>query len=342
MLTASLGMAFAMAERRTVVVDADFGGANLHQMLGILNPPQTIRDFFEKKERDLNALLLATFLPNLFLLSGATYSFGMADIKYGLKYQLIRHFRSLRADIVLLDIGAGTAFNELDYFLQADFGVVVITPEPLAVQNGFHFIKLALLRRLMRLFRHQPQIGQILQRNIDPFQLGRTPTIAALSEEVRAQANGSFSQWQETISRFQPRLLLNMQETDDDQDQATALQIASRDLLDVAIDEVERVCYDDHLRKAVMRMQPDLIMNELCMAGQDVRRIVAKWIKTAAPIAVAGDKRTVQAPERTEVPKPIICSCHCALWERCSVQDGGYPCRIRVVGSLQQHSQMRS
>lgn len=332
-------MAFAMAGRKTVVVDADFGGANLHQVLGILNPPRTIRDFFDKKEHDLNALLLTTFVPNLYLLSGTTSSFGMADIKYGLKYQLIRHFRSLQADFVLLDIGAGTAFNELDYYLQADFGVVVITPEPLAVQNGYHFIKLALLRRLMRLFRHQPVIAQLLQRNIDPYHIGRTPTITALSEQVRSLANGYYKQWQETINAFRPRLILNMQETEGDEDQATALQVASRDMLEVAIHDVELVRYDDRLRKAVMRLQPNLIMSESCLAGLDVRRIVANWMKTAMPAAGGIEPRTVKAAEENanaNALKPVMCSYHCALWETCSVRDGGYPCRIRVVGFLQQ------
>jgi flagellar biosynthesis protein FlhG len=333
-------MAFALTGRRTVVADADFGGANLHQVLGILNPPRTIRDFFDKKERDLNALLLTTFVPNLLLLSGNTFSFGMADIKYGLKYQLIRHFRSLQAEYVLLDIGAGTAFNELDYYLQADFGVVVITPEPLAVQNGYHFIKLALLRRLMRLFRHQPLIAQVLQRNIDPFNLGKTPTITALSEQVRSLANGFYEQWQETINGFRPRLILNMLETEADQDQATALQIASRDMLEVAINDVEQVRYDDRLRHAVMRIQPDLIMSDVCIAGLDVRRIVSKWMKSATPVVPGmAEVRPGKPVEEATAPlKPIICSFNCALWGSCSVQDGGNPCRIRVVGFLQQKS----
>jgi flagellar biosynthesis protein FlhG len=330
-------MAFAMTGRRTAVVDADFGGANLHQVLGILNPPRTIRDFFDKSTRDLNDLLLTTFVPNLFLLSGSAYSFGMADIKYGLKYQLIRHFRSLRAEYVLLDIGAGTAFNELDYYLQADFGVVVITPEPLSVQNGYQFIKLALLRRLMRLFRHQPQIAQVLHRNVDPLDPGSAPTITSLSEQVRRVANGSYAQWQETINGFRPRLILNMRETEADQDQATSLQIASRDMLEVAIDEVEQVRYDDRLRHAVMRIQPDLIMSDVCMAGQDVRRIVSNWMHLATPMASPVEVRDHKPAEQADtLVKPLICSFRCALWGTCRVQDGGCPCRIRVVGFLQQ------
>jgi flagellar biosynthesis protein FlhG len=275
-------------------------------------------------------------VPNLFLLSGSAYSFGMADIKYGLKYQLIRHFRSLQADYVLLDIGAGTAFNELDYYLQADIGVVVITPEPLAVQNGYQFIKLALLRRLMRQFRHQPSIAQVLHRNVDPFSPGITPTITALSDEVRRAANGYYEQWQATIDGFRPRLILNMLETEEDQDQATSLQIASRDMLEVAIDEVEPVRYDDRLRHAVMRIQPDLIMSDLCRAGLDVRRIVSKWTQIALPKRGPKVRENAPAQEAGSSLKPIICSFHCALWGTCSVQDGGYPCRIRVIGFLQQ------
>jgi flagellar biosynthesis protein FlhG len=340
-ITAAMGMAFALQGRKTVVVDADFGGANLHQALGILTPPTTMRDFFDHKERDLNKLLLTTFVPNLYLLSGTCHCFGMADIKYGLKYKLIRHFRDLQAEFVLLDIGAGTAFNELDYFLQSDQGMVVITPEPMAVQNGYHFIKLCVLRRLMRLFHNQPAVSRILKHNINPYNFDSALTIPMLSEQVKNLGNGFYTQWQQAIHGFKPRIILNMMETEDDLNQATALQIAGRDMLDLQLESIQYIRYDDRLRRAIVRNQPDLIMSEESIAGQDVRKIVQGLLQHTRqePPAFAVDGRTQCIKEETAAPgRSVICSYRCALWDGCSVQQGGYPCRIQVVGFIKQRA----
>ncbi len=334
-----MGIAFARSGHKTVVVDADFGGANLHQTLGILSPPTTIRDFFDHKERDLNKLLLTTFVPQLYLLSGTAHCFGMADIKYGLKTQLIRHIRSLQAEYVLLDIGAGTAFNELDYFLQSDQGIVVITPEPMAVQNGYHFIKVCLMRRLMRLFRNYPEISALLQHSVDPDVPGNTITIPVLSEQIKNLGNGCFTSWQKAIADFRPRVILNMMETEDDPDQATALQIAIRDMLEIYLDSIRHVHYDDRLRRAIMRIQPDMIMREDGVASQDVRAIVAELLANSgekSPLSINGKSALRIAESPAPVAKSVICSYRCALWNQCSVQRGGYPCRIQVVGFVSQ------
>jgi flagellar biosynthesis protein FlhG len=336
-----MGIALARSGHKTVAVDADFGGANLHQTLGILSPPTTIRDFFDHKERDLNKLLLTTFVPQLFLLSGTAHCFGMADIKYGLKTQLIRHIRSLQAEYVLLDIGAGTAFNELDYFLQSDQGIVVITPEPMAVQNGYHFIKLCLMRRLMRLFRNYPDVSKLLQHSMDPDIARSNMTISALSEQVKDLGNGCYPHWQKAVTEFRPQVILNMMETEDDPDQATALQIALRDMLEVNLDSIRHVHYDDRLRRAIMRIQPDMIMREDGVASQDVRRIVAELLeKTGQPLApLLNGKSPARVLEgAAPAAKSVICSYRCALWNQCSVQRGGYPCRIQVVGFVSQKS----
>ena len=43
-MTAAIGIALAEKGVRTVLVDVDFGGANLHHALGIIAPPLTISE----------------------------------------------------------------------------------------------------------------------------------------------------------------------------------------------------------------------------------------------------------------------------------------------------------
>ena len=89
--------------------------------------------------------MVQTSVPNLWLVSGNQALLEMANPKHSQKEMLFRHIRGLDVDDVLLDLGAGSAFNVLDFFLLARRGLVVVTPEPTAIENAEHFLKAALL-----------------------------------------------------------------------------------------------------------------------------------------------------------------------------------------------------
>lgn len=340
-LTAAMGMALAQSGHRTIVVDADFGGPNLHQVLGITNPLTTIRDFITHRASTLSPLLLTTFLPNLFLVPGTPHCFGLADLKCSFKFKFIRHLRTLPAEYVLLDLGAGTAFNELDYFLASDQGFIVITPEPLAVQNGFQFLKLCLWRRLARLFLAHPQIHRILQASAEDGTGEASATIPQLSALVRRLGDGHYDLWRQAVDRFRPQVILNMMESEEDMHQAVALQIAARDMLDLRLSVLRTVRYDDRLRRAVMRAQPEYIMSRNGPAWQDVQRLVQRLLARTQPkidldaIAPAAELDGEPAPADG---RAVICSHRCSLWDSCSARNGGYLCRIQMVGYVHQRT----
>jgi flagellar biosynthesis protein FlhG len=62
--------------------------------------------------------------------------------------KLINGIKALSFDFVILDLGAGTNFNTLDFFLISDRGIFICTPEPTSIENSFRFIKAVYLRRL--------------------------------------------------------------------------------------------------------------------------------------------------------------------------------------------------
>ncbi|MEE8219789.1 MAG: P-loop NTPase, partial [bacterium] len=47
-MTASLGIQLAQFGRRTIIVDADLGAANLHTCLGVKSPKVTLADFLSR------------------------------------------------------------------------------------------------------------------------------------------------------------------------------------------------------------------------------------------------------------------------------------------------------
>src|SRR5439155_22079763 len=101
-----------------------------------------------KRVEKLDDVAVATGIERLRLISGARDVLDAANPRHAEKQKLLRHIRSLDADYVVVDLGAGTGFNVLDFFLLADVGVVVLLPEPTSIENAYRFIKAAFFRRL--------------------------------------------------------------------------------------------------------------------------------------------------------------------------------------------------
>jgi flagellar biosynthesis protein FlhG len=142
-VTSSLAAALAASGRRCAVIDADLGSANLHTLLGVAQPRYSLSHLLTGEVASLADLLVQTPVPNLWLASGNQALLEMANLGHAQKEKLFRQIRGLDVDEVVLDLSAGCAFNVLDFFLLARRGLVVVTPEPTAIENGEHFLKAA-------------------------------------------------------------------------------------------------------------------------------------------------------------------------------------------------------
>jgi flagellar biosynthesis protein FlhG len=143
------GLALGLAERglQVILVDADYGGPNQHSYCGIRKPATNLGQFFEER-RPLEELAVDTGVPGLRLVPGNLNTASTDSITWSQKQKLFRHLRLLRADHVVLDLGAGTQYDTLDTFLLADVKVGVILPDPLAIENFYLFLKNLKFRQL--------------------------------------------------------------------------------------------------------------------------------------------------------------------------------------------------
>ena len=145
---ANLGVLFAEQGKRVALVDLDLGASNLHTFLGIREPKAGINDFLKKTVKDLEHAALPTVIPNLYIVCSMNCSLEIANLFYAQKIKLIKAIQNLPFDYVLLDLGAGTNFNTLDFFLTSDEGLFVLTPEPTSIENTLRFIKSVYNRKL--------------------------------------------------------------------------------------------------------------------------------------------------------------------------------------------------
>lgn len=202
-VSANLALALAKTGRQVLLADLDVGGADAHIMFGELNPSVTLTDFLNKRVSRLEDVAVPiTFHPNLRLIAGTGETLATANMAYARKKRLMKHFQELEADVVVLDIGAGTSYHALDFFLLADIHLAVATPEPTAILDLYRFIKLAAIRRVLSCFLVRSPMSEVLS-NKDFASVEEVMDVAGATDaEGRATASAA-------LQSFRPGLIIN-------------------------------------------------------------------------------------------------------------------------------------
>ncbi|TFG64853.1 MAG: MinD/ParA family protein [Nitrospirales bacterium] len=203
MVVSNLGILLARQGQRVILVDMDIGGANLHILFGMFHPPTTLTDFFTNRLTNLEDLAhpLANTLP-LRLIPGTGETLITANLQHAKKKRLIRHLQKLDADIILVDVGAGTSYHTLDFFLLADHFLAVATPDPTSVLDLYRFIKLAAIRKVLTAFlAHDPIAEALLSQDFH--------SITEVLEAVGRTNESGVPLAQQALQGFQPALILN-------------------------------------------------------------------------------------------------------------------------------------
>jgi flagellar biosynthesis protein FlhG len=208
LLTAALGVQLARVGRKVVLVDADLGGANLHTCLGLAGPSLTLGDFICRRAERIEDVLVETGVPGLRLISGSADFLGAANIKYAQKVRVLNRIRALDVDIVLMDLGAGTSFNIIDFFLVSDVGILTVVPEPTSIENGYRFIKSALYRKL-RAAAPTEAVRSIVDSALDPKNpLGIRSPLDLLAT-VEREDPAAVAVLKQQMAAFHPRFVVN-------------------------------------------------------------------------------------------------------------------------------------
>ena len=255
LISANLGIELARRGKRVILVDADLGGANLHTTLGIDLPRRTLSDFIERKAARIEDVVTPTGVENLGLVSGALDHLDEANPKYAQKMRFLRHVQQLDVDYAILDLGAGTHANVLDFFLVSDHGVLVLVPEPTAVENAYRFVKAAFWRRLRNVaavYGYDPLLRAVMDAGTfkSPVEL-----VATLSERD-ADAGRNLARH---LAAFRPRLVVNQARTAQDAEIGQAVVAAWRKYFGLEMDLLGTITYDDEMWRSVRARRPLLL-----------------------------------------------------------------------------------
>lgn len=139
-VSSSLGITLSKLGHSVVIVDLDLSGANIHTSLGLPPSHLNIRHYFEE-QKQLQELVIPTPFPHLSYVQGFWDSWTPTDFSCAQIQALIPELRKLRADYVIVDLGAGAMEAHLNLFNAADERFLITTPEPTSVEKTYRFIE---------------------------------------------------------------------------------------------------------------------------------------------------------------------------------------------------------
>jgi flagellar biosynthesis protein FlhG len=278
LVAANVAIELARRGNRVVVVDCDLGGANLHTSLGMDPPRRSLSEFVRHEVERLEEVAVSGGIANLSLVSGALDDLEASHPNHAQKLRFIRHVHSLDADYVVLDLAAGTGKNTLDFFLMADHKILVLVPEPGAVENAHRFVKAAFWRRL-RSASAIFGVASVLDEILDA---GRFRGPAEILDAVQGADPETGRQLREQMEAYRPRLVVNQARTDRDADLGPGIVMAWRRHFGIAIDLLGTVEHDDEVWRAARERRPLLPSRSPGLAARSLARIAGRLVELDA------------------------------------------------------------
>ncbi len=251
-----IALELARQNKKTILIDADLGGANLHTFMGIRTPTRTLHDFVSRKYSSIEEICIQTAVPNLQLVCGASEILSLANPQYAQKHKIVQNIMSLSAEHVILDLGAGTAYNVLDFFLIADNPIVVVTPQPISIQNAYAFVRNTVYRKLSRLAGQQPALQELIKTAMDPKNESHMRTMGDLLQAIHNSYNAEMAdQLNEAIGKLRPWIVTNLARHERDNNAGRIIQMVADKYLTISARELGAISYDPTIEKVVSQMK---------------------------------------------------------------------------------------
>ena len=136
----NLAIYLSSLNKRVLVIDADFGLANIEVLLG--TRPQYTFYHMLKGEKNISEIIVDTKYGIKFISGGnglkELSNVNSTEVKY-----FIEQFEYLDkiADIIIVDTGAGISPSVTNFIMASDENIIVTTPEPTSFTDAYTLIK---------------------------------------------------------------------------------------------------------------------------------------------------------------------------------------------------------
>ena len=305
LVSSGISTSLALEGFRTVCVDLDLGGANLHTFFGIRNTAIGLGDFlYHPSSRKLRDYTSESGVANLEIISGNGFIPGIANLYYFQKLKILRAVKELDHDFVILDLGAGTSYNVIDFFSVTRSGIIVTNAEPTSILNAYEFIKNVLFRILTRRFKKESVALDI----IDTHRLGEGEggdnTMDALITQLERHDGEAADEVRRICASFTPGIVLNMVSPGVKAERlAGNLSDICRQFLRIEARYLGPVPRDAQVEASLMRMENLMLARPGSAAAKALARLGGTCSDREAAVSISSEKIRLDSPSEEQKRK---------------------------------------
>lgn len=320
-ITAMAALALANAQKRVVVVDADFNGANLKELFSLRYPSPNIWRLLERNQ-GLSAAAIPTSFANIRMITAPDNGYQSDTSNILRRIGFIRALRNLDADYVILDLGPRTGDNELDYFLTADLNLIVSTPELTSLENLSKFIKLVVKRKI------DVALKSLSQNDKAEFILkeDKTPLVYQASQQMYSMNLPAQEILRRIAGSFNLHVVFNQVR---DRNYAGDFRLLNKYLqheLGFTLNFAGGVRFESVVQQAVQYGDLRRLVRYTNSAFRDMYDITKTLMAIKGPFA---DMSLFDVGNILQTENKIICGIWCNAWDDCNYQAPGKICPLR-------------
>ena len=276
LVAANLAIALGKAGKKVVLADLDLGGSNLHLVLGTTGLNSGIGNYINSPDLKFESVIYDTDYKNVKFIPGDSEIPGMANLKASQKKNLIKKLFSIDCDYLIIDLGAGTNYNTIDFFLASGQGIIVTTPALTATLNAYVFIKHSIFRIMDTSFRRKTIARSYIERLKEDSTLIQKIYIPKILETIKKEDPESYERFETKIKHFSPLLVLNMVEDPRQSAIAGKLRRSCREYLGLDLEHLGVIFRDELQGIALNSRLPIISYKPKAVLSQAIFRIADK------------------------------------------------------------------
>ena len=279
LFASNVAIALAQAGKKVILADLDLGASNLHLILGTGSIKNGIGTFLCNNEISFKDIIFDTDYKNLQFIPGDSEIPGMANLDNTQKTRLIRELYLQETDYLILDLGAGTSFNTVDFFLSSSMGVIVTSPTLTATLNAYLFLKNVVFRLMTTSFKKDSWAGKYFEGLKNEGKSFQRIYIPKLLDKIQSEDIESYTTFMKRMTVFKPMLVMNMLEDPKDSQKATKIRRSCKEYLGVDLEHLG-VIYFDHLQEIALNSRlPIIAYKPNSVLSQGIYRIADKILE---------------------------------------------------------------
>lgn len=260
-ISSNMGLLLSKQNKKVLLVDADFGAANLHTFVACEQRRHSFSRFLKRDSTNIKDVICKTFQENLDIISGANDVLDIADIRESAISRLLRELRMLDYDEILIDAGPGTSSRMLDLFLLSDMSILISTPEPTSIENTYRFLKALCLRRIKVIINdgENRDVSRVLRMALGMTGQEKAKTLIEIFERLKKLSNGSVNYLEAVLGKLDFSLIINQTRDNSDENIGLQMKRACNDYFNIDMNYLGYICFSEEVGDSIRKRLPIVI-----------------------------------------------------------------------------------